>query len=69
MTETLPSHALADDAVLSGVARALGDLRRGALVLVRHEGELLLMQAAEGVRQAGLEALRRLGGGRPWPCC
>lgn len=65
MTETLPSHALADDAVLSGVARALGDLRRGALVLLEHESELLLMQAAEGVRQAGLEALRRLSGAPP----
>jgi len=65
MTESLPSHALADDAVLSGVARALGDLRRGALVLLQHGEALLLMQAAEGVRDAGLEALRRLGGSPP----
>jgi len=65
MIDQLPSHALADDAVLSGVARALADLRRGALVLLQHQDELLLMQAAEGVRDAGLEALRRLGGGAP----
>jgi GTP cyclohydrolase II len=65
MIELLPSHALADDAVLSGVARALGDLRRGALVLLEHEGRHLLVQAAEGAREAGLEALRRLSGSAP----
>jgi len=65
MIEPLPSHALADDAVLSGVARALGDLRRGALVLLEHEDRQLLVQAAEGAQEAGLEALRRLSGAAP----
>lgn len=63
MQDQLPSHALADDAVLTTVARALAELRRGGIVLLRQGGESALVQAAEAARDGGLSALRRLSGG------
>lgn len=65
MTDALPfptssGHALADDAVLTTVARALAELRRGALVLLRQGESCALVQSAEAVREGGLQAMRRL---------
>ena len=65
MNDPLPSHALADDAVLATVARALAELRRGGLLLLTDGAEAALVQAAEGARDGGLAALRRLAGGEP----
>lgn len=65
MTDALPSHALADDAILTTVARALSELRRGALVVLRHGATAALVQSAEAVREDGLLLLRRLSAGEP----
>lgn len=70
MSDALPytntvGHALADDAVLTTVARALAELRRGALVLLRSGEQSALVQSAEAAREGGLMALRRLSAGEP----
>ncbi len=65
MNEPLPSHALADDAVLATVARALAELRRGGLVVLTDGREMALVQAAEGARDGGLAVLRRLSASEP----
>jgi len=61
----LPRHALADDAVLTTVSRALAELRRGALVLLRQDDGAALMQSAEAAREGGLLAMRRLAASEP----
>ncbi len=65
MTDALPTHALADDAVLTTVARALAELRRGAMILLRQGDQVALVQSAEAAREGGLMALRRLAAAEP----
>lgn len=65
MTNALPNHPLADDAILTAVARALSELRRGALVILRHGTGAALIQSAEAVQQDGLATLRRLSPAEP----
>ena len=53
-------------AVLRAVERAVGDLRRGGVLLLHDEaGEAALLRAAEGVDADGRAALTALGGGAP----
>lgn len=65
MTDSLPANALADDALLQGVARALAELRRGAPVLLRDGREAALVQAIEVGEALGVALLSRLAGRRP----
>ncbi len=64
--ELLEKHPLPDRAVLRNVERALADLRRGLpVVVVRSDGESALVQAAEMVSDADLEALADRAGSEP----
>jgi len=65
MTDSLPVNALADDALLQGVSRALAELRRGAAVLLHDGEEAALIQAVEAAESAGPAVLTRLAGRRP----
>ncbi len=65
MTDSLPTNALADDALLQGVSRALAELRRGAPVLLHAGQEAALVQATEAGEALGIALLSRLAGRRP----
>jgi GTP cyclohydrolase II len=65
MAKTL-AHSLPDsDPALRHVDRALGELRRGAPVVLRENGSSLLVLSAETVSDGALDLLRRQGGGEP----
>ncbi|MCW9001945.1 MAG: GTP cyclohydrolase II, partial [Rhodospirillales bacterium] len=54
-------------ASLTAVNRAVSDLRRGGIVVIRGgDKSTLLVMAAEGATPAGLDRLRELGGGEPY---
>ena len=65
MLEPLASQNVADSAVLQAVARAIGELRRGAPVVLHAGREAALILAAEQVSDAGLAGLAALTGGAP----
>lgn len=65
MSDSLPANALADDALLQGVARVLAELRRGAPILLHDGEEAALVQAVEMGEALGLAVLSRLAGRRP----
>jgi GTP cyclohydrolase II len=58
-----PLPASPDQRALRQVDRAITDLRRGGLVLLRDSGGALIAQAAEAVTDEGLARLRALAGG------
>ena len=64
MPETLATEITTDAAVLRGVERAIGELRRGEPVLLFDpDGTAALVLAAEQVSEAGLARLEALAGG------
>ncbi len=65
MSDSLPVNALADDALLQGVARVLAELRRGAPVLLHQGDDAALVQAVEMGEALGIAVLSRLAGRRP----
>ena len=65
MSDTL-AHSLPDaDPALRHVDRALGELRRGAAVVLSHRDERVLVLSAETVSEEGLALLRRMGAEEP----
>jgi GTP cyclohydrolase II len=65
MAKTL-AHSLPEaDPALRHVDRALGELRRGAPILLRGEGGAFLVQSAETLSDETLASLRRLGSAEP----
>jgi GTP cyclohydrolase II len=58
-----PITLAADQRALSQVDRAIADMRRGGLVLLREQGSALLAQAAEAVSPESLTRIKGLSGG------
>jgi GTP cyclohydrolase II len=62
----LPAESAPDAAVLQAVDRAIAELRRGGLIVLRdRNGEAGLVQAAEGTSEQGLARLRELSSASP----
>ncbi len=62
----LPAESAPDAAVLQAVDRAIAELRRGGLIVLRdRHGEAGLVQAAEGTSEQGLARLCELSRGSP----
>ncbi len=62
----LPAESAPDAVVLQAVDRAIAELRRGGLIVLRdRHGEAGLVQAAEGTSEQGLARLRELSRGSP----
>jgi GTP cyclohydrolase II len=58
-----PIPLAADQRALRQVDRAIADMRRGGLVLLREQGSALLAQAAEAVSPESLTRIKNLSGG------
>ncbi len=66
MLEPLAKESVLDSAALRAVDRAVADLRRGDILILRDaDGGLALIQAAEGASDDGLRELAQLSGRTP----
>ena len=66
MLEPLTRESVLDSAALRAVDRAIADLRRGDVLMLRDaDGGLALIQAAEGASDSGLRELAQLSGRTP----